>query len=60
MEEKEIKEPKVAKKSVGKYVALIGFDTSDGQRFEKDEPVVGVKPGDIAVLLEMNAIAEVK
>jgi len=60
MEEKEIKEPKAVKKSNGKYVALAGFDTSAGKRFEQGEDVVGVKPADIAALLEMNAIEEVK
>jgi hypothetical protein len=60
MEETEIKEPKAAKKSGGKYVALIGFDTSDGKRFEKDDTVMGLKPTEVSALLEMEAIEEVK
>jgi len=60
MEEKEIKEPKAVKKVSGKYIALAGFDTSEGLRFEIGEEVVGIKAADIAALLEMNAIEEVK
>lgn len=60
MESKDIKEPKAPKKVGVKYIALTGIDTSEGKRFEKDEIVAGIKPSDIAALLEMEAIAEVK
>lgn len=57
MEEKEIKEVKSApKKPASGYVALVGFDTSDGKRFEIGDKVVGIKASDEAALLEMDAI----
>lgn len=56
MEKKEIKSaPKAAPKKA--YVAVVGFDTSDGQRFEAGDAVEGVKPVDLEALLEMGAIA---
>lgn len=40
------------------YVVLIGCNTSDGKRHEPGEDLGAVPAGDIAPLLEMNAIAE--
>lgn len=58
MEEKEVKAVKAPKAMAKNYVAVAGFDTSDGKRFEIGDKVEGVKSDEIAVLIEMEAIAE--
>jgi hypothetical protein len=45
-------------KPLKSYVAVLGFDTSDNQRFEEGDEVVGIKEADLKALIEMNAIAE--
>lgn len=47
-------------KKTGKYIALVGCDTSDGKRFEVGDELVGVKNDDLEALLLMNAIKEEK
>lgn len=61
MEEKEVKQVKAApKKASGGYVALVGFETSDGKRYEEGDAVSGLKDSDETALLEMGAIAKEK
>lgn len=59
MEEKEVKEIKSSpKKSSEKFVALVGFETSEGIRYEEGDAVSGLKAIDQEALIEMNAIAK--
>lgn len=55
-EEKEIKAVKPAKAPKGVYIALTGFDTSEGARYEIGDRVEGLKPIDLEALLQMGAI----
>jgi hypothetical protein len=53
------RKPKIIKKQDDrKYIALVGFHTSDGKRYEAGQLVGELTPKDIEALLEMNAIAE--
>lgn len=58
MEEKEIKAVKAPKPVAKNYVAVAGFDTSDGKRFEIGDKVEGVNPSDLAALIEMEAVVQ--
>jgi hypothetical protein len=55
------RKPKIIKKQDGrKYIALVGFHTSDGKRYEAGQVVDDLTPKDKEALLEMNAITGAK
>jgi len=56
----ETKKSAPSSKAVGKYIARIGGNLSDGKRFEAGDALTNLTPSDLAELKAMDAIEEVK
>ncbi len=56
----QIKKSAPSPKAVGKYVAKVGGNLSDGKRFEAGDVLSNLTPSDLVALKELDAIGEVE
>jgi hypothetical protein len=52
------KKPSLPSKAVGKFIAKVGGNLSDGKRFEAGDLLSNLTPSDLAALKAMDAISE--